>query len=153
MSDLYIIVHNLLSIISGTGLGLLACITIEVVRFCAYAPFPALLPFLKFILEVVLCEGVQHCLRFCLSHLSYIETAVSSIGKTEKSHRRPSQMSRVSGGRQSFCFWSIIPRRKRKCEMRCHDATASTLHLIHGQLHCRLTNIQAVWGGVVVQGE
>jgi hypothetical protein len=42
-------------IISGTGaaiwsnltLGLLATITLEVVFFRAYAPFPALLPFLK----------------------------------------------------------------------------------------------------------
>jgi hypothetical protein len=31
-----------------------------------HAPFPALLPFLKFILEIVFFEGVQHHLRVCL---------------------------------------------------------------------------------------
>jgi hypothetical protein len=31
-----------------------------------YAPFPELLPFFKCILEIVLCEDVQHRLRFCL---------------------------------------------------------------------------------------
>jgi hypothetical protein len=42
-------------------LGLLAAaatITLEVVSFRAYSPFPALLPFFKCILEVVFCEGV-----------------------------------------------------------------------------------------------
>jgi hypothetical protein len=31
-----------------------------VVLFRAYAPFPALLPFLKLILEIVFCEDVHH---------------------------------------------------------------------------------------------
>jgi hypothetical protein len=53
-------------------MGLLATITLEVVTFYLYAPFPALLPFLKCILEVVFCEGVQHCLQFCLDHLSCV---------------------------------------------------------------------------------
>jgi hypothetical protein len=43
-------------------LGLLATITPEVIPFRAYAPFPTLLPFFKCILEVLFCEGVQHCL-------------------------------------------------------------------------------------------
>jgi hypothetical protein len=51
------------SIISGTGqklsLGLLTTITLEVVPFCAYVPFLALLPLFKFILEVLFCEGVH----------------------------------------------------------------------------------------------
>jgi hypothetical protein len=60
-----------ISIISETGaaiwskltLGLLASITPEVVRFRTYATFPALLPFLKYILEFVFCKGVQHRLN------------------------------------------------------------------------------------------
>jgi hypothetical protein len=54
-------------------LGLLATITLEVVPFRAYVPFPALLSFFKFILEVLLFKGAQHCLRFCLNHLNYIK--------------------------------------------------------------------------------
>jgi hypothetical protein len=54
------------AIISGTGagiwskltLGLLATITLEVTFFRTYAPFPALLPFFKCILEVVFCGDV-----------------------------------------------------------------------------------------------
>jgi hypothetical protein len=37
-------------------LGLLATITLEVDPFLVYAQFPALLPFLKCILEVMFCE-------------------------------------------------------------------------------------------------
>jgi hypothetical protein len=55
-------------------LGLLATITLEVVSFRAYAPFPALLLFLMHP-EVVFCEGVQHRLRFCLNQLSCVEIA------------------------------------------------------------------------------
>jgi hypothetical protein len=49
-------------------LGLLAAITVKVVPFCAYARFPEFLPFFKCVLEVVFCEGVQHCLQFYLNH-------------------------------------------------------------------------------------
>jgi hypothetical protein len=56
-------------------LGLLTTVTLEVVPFRVYAPFPALLTFFKRILEVVFCEGVQHRLRFCLHHLSCDKTA------------------------------------------------------------------------------
>jgi hypothetical protein len=52
---------------------LLATITLQVVTFLAYAPFPALRPFLKFVLEVVFCEGVQHPLRFRLDHLCCVK--------------------------------------------------------------------------------
>jgi hypothetical protein len=41
-------------------LGLLATFTLKVVPYCTYAPFPALLPFFKCILQVVFCESVQH---------------------------------------------------------------------------------------------
>jgi hypothetical protein len=45
---------------SKLTLGLLATITLEVVPFCAYTLFPALLPFsFKCILEVVFREDVQ----------------------------------------------------------------------------------------------
>jgi hypothetical protein len=54
---------------------LLATITLKVVPFYVYAPFPALLPFLKSILYVVFCEGVQHCMKFCLDHLNFVKIA------------------------------------------------------------------------------
>jgi hypothetical protein len=50
-----------------------------VITIRAYAPFPALLPFFKCILEVVFCEGVQHRLRFCLDHLSCVEMRPSNF--------------------------------------------------------------------------
>jgi hypothetical protein len=49
-----------------TNLDLLATITLVVAPFHAFAPFPALLPFFKCILEVVFCKGVQYRLWFCL---------------------------------------------------------------------------------------
>jgi hypothetical protein len=52
-------------------LGLLA--TIDLVPFCIYAPFPALLPFSKCMLEIMFCVGVQHRLRFCLHHLNCVK--------------------------------------------------------------------------------
>jgi hypothetical protein len=52
-----------------------ATITLEVIPFRAYAPFPGLLPFFKCILEVVICEGVQHFMLFCLDHLSCVKMA------------------------------------------------------------------------------
>jgi hypothetical protein len=55
-------------------MGLLATITLKVVSFCAYASFPAFLPFFKCTLELVFCDGVQHQLL-----------VLSSIGGTEKS--------------------------------------------------------------------
>jgi hypothetical protein len=53
------------SIISETGtaicqkltLGVLVTITLEVAPFDTFEPFPALLPFFKSILEVVICGG------------------------------------------------------------------------------------------------
>jgi hypothetical protein len=40
-----------------------------------YAPFPALMPFFKHILEVMFCEGAQHHLRFGISHLYCVKMA------------------------------------------------------------------------------
>jgi hypothetical protein len=53
----------------------MATITLEVDPFRVYAPFPALLSFLKCLLEVVFCDGVQHHLSFYLSHLSCVKMA------------------------------------------------------------------------------
>jgi hypothetical protein len=44
-------------------------ITLQVAPFSAYIAFPALLPFLRCILEVVFCERVHHSLRFLSSQL------------------------------------------------------------------------------------
>jgi hypothetical protein len=54
-------------------LSLLAAITLEVVSFHAYAPFPVFLPLFKCFLEVMFCEGVQHHLQFCLNHLNFVK--------------------------------------------------------------------------------
>jgi hypothetical protein len=56
-------------------LGLLDIITLRVVPFHVHAPFPALLPFFKCILEVVFCKGVQHRQSFCFDHFNYVEMA------------------------------------------------------------------------------
>jgi hypothetical protein len=61
------------------ALGLLASITLKVVPFQAYAPFPALAAFLKCILEVLFCEGVQHCLQFSLDHPSCVKMAAFQL--------------------------------------------------------------------------
>jgi hypothetical protein len=76
-------------------LGPLATITLKVVPFRMYAPFPALLPFFKCILEIVFCEGVQHCLQFCSAPPAILPRSrqlcqndglsiLSSIRETEK---------------------------------------------------------------------
>jgi hypothetical protein len=56
-------------------LGLQAIITLQIVAFREYAPFPALLPLFQCMLEVVFCKGIQHRLRFCLDHLSCVKMA------------------------------------------------------------------------------
>jgi hypothetical protein len=69
-------------------LTLLAIVALEVVLFSEYALFPAVLPFLKYILEIVFGEGVQHRLLFCLGHLSCDKMTSFSfiiIVETEKS--------------------------------------------------------------------
>jgi hypothetical protein len=96
-------VINTIYIISGTGAAI--CLTtnyrptghyhMEDVPFHMHVLFPVLLLFLKCILQVMFCEGVQHCLRFCL-----ITSTVLTWRETE-SHRGLSQASRVGVGRQS----------------------------------------------------
>jgi hypothetical protein len=65
-----------------------------------YALLAALLPFIKCIQEVVVCEGVQHSQLFCLNNLSCVKMAAFQfyleLGE---------QKSRVSGGRQSCLFY------------------------------------------------
>jgi hypothetical protein len=56
-------------------LGLLPTITLKVVSFLTYAPYPVLLPLFKYVLEIVFCEGVQHLLRFCLNHFNCVKMA------------------------------------------------------------------------------
>jgi hypothetical protein len=53
--------------------GILATFALEIVPFCANAPFPVLLPYFKRILDVLSREDVHHCLSFCLDHLSYVK--------------------------------------------------------------------------------
>jgi hypothetical protein len=80
---------------------MLATNTLKVVPFRAFSPFPAIMPFFKFILEVVFCVGVQYCLRFYLDHLNCVKMAAFlfylQLGK-QKIHRGPSQTSKVGGG-------------------------------------------------------
>jgi hypothetical protein len=68
-------------------LGILATVTLEVVPFREYAPFPALLPFFKCILEVVLLECVQHRLLFGLS-LICVNMAAFQFHLQLKEHRK-----------------------------------------------------------------
>jgi hypothetical protein len=48
-------------------------IALEADPFRAYAPFSALLPLFKYVLEIVFCEAVQHRLRFCLDHFKCVK--------------------------------------------------------------------------------
>jgi hypothetical protein len=54
-------------------LAILVTINLKVVPLGTYAPFPALLPLLKCILEVMICEGVQQRLQFCFDHVSCVK--------------------------------------------------------------------------------
>jgi hypothetical protein len=95
-------------------LGILATIILDVVPFRAHAPFPELLPFYKFILEVVFCGCSAP--PTILPRWSQLCQNGGLSGK-----------SRVGGRWQSCCFWSKIPWLKRKSETdRCRDATASS---------------------------
>jgi hypothetical protein len=82
----------------------LVTVTLEVGPFCTYPPLPALLPFLKCILDIIFCEGVQHRLRFYLDHLICVKVAVSSIGKAQESRKGPSQANGVAERLQRSCF-------------------------------------------------
>jgi hypothetical protein len=55
------------------ALALLATFTLEVVPFRAYAPFPVLLTYFQYVLEVLLCESVWHRLRLCLDHQNCVK--------------------------------------------------------------------------------
>jgi hypothetical protein len=77
-------------------LGLLATFTPEVVPFRPYAPFPAILPFLKFFLEVVFCKGVKPNIIRCTAPAAILPPSpescqsdgfsfLSSIGERQKS--------------------------------------------------------------------
>jgi hypothetical protein len=75
--------------------------------------FPALLPFFKYILDVVFCEVVQNQLQFCLSpHLC------QNGGEAEK--------SRVGGGTSSHVLAKKFPDEKENVRLCCRDTTASS---------------------------
>jgi hypothetical protein len=76
----------------------------------------------KCILQVVFCEGVQHCLRFSLGHLSCVKMTVFKFYLQSGKQRKVGRM-----GTTVMLFLSKIPQWKRKCEMaHCCDATASS---------------------------
>jgi hypothetical protein len=97
-------------------LALLVPITLEVVPFHTYAPFPELVPIFRLILEVVICEGdlpssPQLCQNGGLSVLSL-------IGETEKVR---------CVGKTVLSFFVRTPWWKSKCEtVRCSTATAAS---------------------------
>jgi hypothetical protein len=76
-------------------LGLLATITLKVVPFHAYSPFPALLPFFKCILE---SWSVRVFGTACNSASSCVKMAASQFCLQQGKQRK------VGGGLQSYCF-------------------------------------------------
>jgi hypothetical protein len=104
-------------------LGLLATITLEVVPFYTYTLFPALLPFLKCILEVVFFDGVQHHLQFCLDHLN------CAVMEAYQFYLQSGKQRKVGCVRMKVMLFlvknSLV---KIKCEMVCcRNATLSFL--------------------------
>jgi hypothetical protein len=70
----------------------MATITLDVVPFHAYA-VPSAYAIFICILEVVFCEGVQHCLLFFLDHLNCVKMAAFQFYLQSRK-----QKSWVSGG-------------------------------------------------------
>jgi hypothetical protein len=103
-------------------LGLLATITLEVVPFRAYAPFPALLPFLNASWKSC-WEDVQHRLRFCLSHLNFVKMAMSQF------YLHSGKLRKVGWVREeeSWFFYKKNSLVKEKCEVLSCHATATSL--------------------------
>jgi hypothetical protein len=103
-------------------LGLLAAITLQVVLFRAYAPLPALLPFLH--------ASRKSCYVPVFSpacESASITSIVSKWRPFRSIFNREAEKSRLDCGRQSCCFSLQIPWWKGKCEsVRCRDATASS---------------------------
>jgi hypothetical protein len=99
---------------------LLATITLEVVPFHAYAPFPVILPFLN--------ASWKSCsVRMCSTPCDCASiTTVESKWRTQFYLQSGKQKSKLGGGRQPCCFWSKIPSEKGSERLRCHDATASS---------------------------
>jgi hypothetical protein len=95
-------------------LGLTATITLGVVLFL----FPALLPFSKCILEVVFCEGDQHCLRFCLDHLGCVKM-VAFQSYLESGKQRKAEWV----GDDSYVVFGhkfLGAKKKRVCDFTLH---------------------------------
>jgi hypothetical protein len=94
--------------------GLLATIAFEVVLFRAYALFPALLPFLKCIVEVMFFKGVQHRLQVCLDHLNCVKMAAFQFLQLVKQRK----VGWVGGGNSHVVFGKKFPGQKgsvRRC--------------------------------------
>jgi hypothetical protein len=110
-------------------LGLLATITLEVVPFCTYAPFPAFLPFFKCVLVVVSCEGVQHRLQFCLDHLNCLKMVALQFYLQSGKQRKVGWVEDDS----HVCFGEKFPG-ENKCETVIVVAS-SFVPKVWGSLH------------------
>jgi hypothetical protein len=76
-------------------LGLLATITLRLVPFHAYSsPFPGLLTCFKCILEVMLCEGVQHF----LDHLNCVRVEACQFYLQSGTQKKKSQGTKSGDG-------------------------------------------------------
>jgi hypothetical protein len=103
-------------------LGLLATISLKVVPFHAYAPFPALMQFFKCILEAVFCESVQHRLQFCLDHHSCVKMSTFQFYLQLGKQRKVGWV----GGNSHVVFSQKFPGERRSEKVHCHDATSSS---------------------------
>jgi hypothetical protein len=73
--------------------------------------------FLKYILEIVFCEGVQHRLRFFLHHLSCVKMVVFRVCHQSGKKRKVGWLGGDS--RVTFSQNSLVEEGK----VRCRDAT------------------------------
>jgi hypothetical protein len=93
-------------------LGLLATITLKVVPFHMYALLPTLLSFLKCILEILICEGVQYHLRFCLVHLNCVKKVAFQFCLQLEKQRQVGWV----GTTVMLLSVKKFPGKKRKCD-------------------------------------
>jgi hypothetical protein len=101
-------------------LGLLATITLKAVPFCIYTPFPsASAIFLKCMLEIMFCEGVQHALQFCPDHLSFVRM----LGNRKVTRAKSDKLISWVVDESNIAFGKKFPGERRLCKMvHCHDA-------------------------------
>jgi hypothetical protein len=70
--------------------------------------------FLKCILEVVFCEGVQHRLQFCLYHLNYVKMAAFQFYLQSEKQRKAGWAAEDS----HVGFGQKFPGEKKGSEMQ-----------------------------------